>query len=87
MDKMNVLVCDDDKAIVDALEIYLKQENYGVIKAYNGVQALKALNGHIIHLVLLGSFKSGEIDKGTTHQCLFKSDYFNVQFVAIQSRY
>lgn len=53
MDKLNVLVCDDDKAIVDALEIYLKQENYGVIKAYTGTQALKALAEHKIHLVLL----------------------------------
>lgn len=53
MDKLNVLVCDDDKAIVDALGIYLKQENYGVIKAYNGIQALKALSSEKIHLVLL----------------------------------
>lgn len=53
MDKLNVLVCDDDKAIVDALEIYLKQENYGVVKAYNGIQALKALSEQIIHLILL----------------------------------
>ncbi|HYE09059.1 MAG TPA: response regulator transcription factor [Patescibacteria group bacterium] len=53
MDKLNVLVCDDDKAIVDALEIYLKQDNYGVIKAYNGIQALKALSEQQIHLILL----------------------------------
>ena len=53
MDKLNVLVCDDDKAIVDALEIYLKQENYGVVKAYNGIQALKALAEHELHLILL----------------------------------
>lgn len=53
MDKLNVLVCDDDKAIVDALEIYLKQENYGVVRAYNGIQALKALAEHKIHLILL----------------------------------
>lgn len=53
MDKLNVLVCDDDKAIVDALEIYLKHENYGVIKAYNGKQALDALNKEKVHLVLL----------------------------------
>ncbi|KUO71474.1 MAG: PhoB family transcriptional regulator [Clostridia bacterium BRH_c25] len=50
---MNVLVCDDDKAIVDALEIYLKQENYGVVKAYNGTQALKAISEQKIHLILL----------------------------------
>jgi len=53
MDKLNVLVCDDDKSIVDALEIYLKQENYGVVKAYNGIQALEALTEHKIHLMLL----------------------------------
>ncbi|HYE09263.1 MAG TPA: response regulator transcription factor [Patescibacteria group bacterium] len=53
MDKLNVLVCDDDKAIVDALEIYLKHENYGVIKAANGIQALKALEEHDIHLILM----------------------------------
>lgn len=53
MDKLNVLVCDDDKAIVDALEIYLKQENYGVVKAYNGIQALRALAEYKIHLILL----------------------------------
>ncbi|MGB7605341.1 MAG: response regulator transcription factor [Lutisporaceae bacterium] len=53
MDNLKVLICDDDKAIVDALEIYLKHENYGVMKAYNGVQALKALKEHTIHLILM----------------------------------
>jgi DNA-binding response OmpR family regulator len=53
MDKLNVLVCDDDKAIVDALEIYLKQENYNVFKAYTGKQALQAVSDQKIHLILL----------------------------------
>lgn len=53
MEKLNVLVCDDDQAIVDAIGIFLKQENYGVIKAYNGNEALKALKENKIHLVLL----------------------------------
>ena len=53
MDKFNVLVCDDDKAIVDALEVYLKHENYGVIKAYNGKQALAVLEENEVHLILL----------------------------------
>lgn len=53
MERLNVLVCDDDKAIVDALEIYLKQEGYGVIKAYNGRQALQAVSEEQIHLILL----------------------------------
>lgn len=53
MDKLKVLVCDDDKAIVDALEVYLKQENYEVVKAYNGMQALESLEQETIHLILL----------------------------------
>ena len=39
----NILVCDDDTAIVDSIEIYLQQEGYHVIKAYDGVQALEVL--------------------------------------------
>lgn len=53
MDKFNILVCDDDHAIVNAIEIYLKQENYNVIKAYNGIEALNILKNQQIHLVLL----------------------------------
>ena len=32
----NILVCDDDKEIVEAIEIYLSQEGYKVLKAYDG---------------------------------------------------
>ena len=39
----NILVCDDDKEIVDAIEIYLNQEGYQVHKAYDGEQAVKML--------------------------------------------
>ncbi|HHX17363.1 MAG TPA: response regulator transcription factor [Clostridium sp.] len=53
MDKYNILVCDDDKAIVNALEIYLRQENYNVVKAYTGKQALEALEQEKIHLVIM----------------------------------
>ena len=38
---MNILVCDDDHAIVDAIEIYLSQEGYRVLKAYDGLEAIK----------------------------------------------
>lgn len=37
----NVLVCDDEKDIVSALQIYLKSEGYQVFSAYNGKEALK----------------------------------------------
>ena len=38
-----ILVCDDDKEIVEAIEIYLRQEGYNVLKAYDGEEALKVL--------------------------------------------
>lgn len=49
----SILVCDDDRAIVDALEIYLKNEGYGVLKAYNGVEALQQIEQEAVHLILL----------------------------------
>ena len=53
MENFNILVCDDEKAIVDAIDIYLKQEGYNVIKTYNGLEALKVLEENEIHLILL----------------------------------
>ena len=48
-----ILVCDDDKAIVEALAIYLSQEGYLVAKAYNGKEALKTLSNQEVHLILM----------------------------------
>ena len=39
----NILVCDDEKEITDAVEIYLTQEGYQVFKAYDGNQAIELL--------------------------------------------
>lgn len=49
----NILVCDDDKEIVKAIEIYLVKENYNVIKAYNGEECIKILKENKIHLIIL----------------------------------
>ncbi len=49
----NILVCDDEKEIVDAIEIYLRQEGFEVFKAYDGEQALKILQTEEIHLLIL----------------------------------
>lgn len=49
----HVLVCDDDKEIVHAIEIYLSREGYQVFKAYNGVEALKIVEKNAIHLMIL----------------------------------
>lgn len=50
---MNILVCDDDKEIVEAITIYLKQEGYTIIPAYNGREALDIMNREEIHLIIL----------------------------------
>ncbi|MCL2051897.1 MAG: response regulator transcription factor [Lachnospiraceae bacterium] len=49
----NILVCDDDKEIVDAIEIYLKQEGYHIMKAYDGLEAIKALKENDIKLLII----------------------------------
>lgn len=49
----HILVVDDDKEIVGAIEIYLKKEGYNILKAYNGNQALKIIKENEIHLVIL----------------------------------
>ena len=38
-----ILVCDDDREIVEAIEIYLQQEGYHILKAYDGEEALQSL--------------------------------------------
>ncbi|MGN0154454.1 MAG: response regulator transcription factor [Lachnospiraceae bacterium] len=50
---LTILVCDDDKEIVEAITIYLKQEGYDVVPAYNGREALKLMQEKEIHLIIL----------------------------------
>ena len=48
-----ILVCDDDKEIVEAIEIYLQQEVYQVLKAYDGEEALQVLKENEVHLLIM----------------------------------
>ncbi len=49
----NILVCDDDHEIVDAIEIYLLQEGHKVYKAYDGIEAIEILNKGDIQLLII----------------------------------
>ncbi len=49
----NILVCDDDREIVDAIDIYLKNEGYRVLKAYDGQQAVDILKTEDVHLLVM----------------------------------
>lgn len=50
---MNILVCDDDKEIAGAIEIYLRNEGYTVFKAFDGVEALSIARGQQVHLIIM----------------------------------
>ena len=60
----NILVCDDDTAIVDSIEIYLQQEGYQVFKAYDGIQALEELKKNEIQLINHKSFMHCAVPAG-----------------------
>ncbi|MBC5995558.1 DNA-binding response regulator [Romboutsia ilealis] len=49
----NILIVDDDKEIVDSIDIYLRNEGYNTFKAYDGIQALETIMNEDIHLILM----------------------------------
>ncbi len=51
MDK--ILICDDEKEIVEAISVYLSQEGFGILKAYDGVEALEIVKKEAVSLILL----------------------------------
>jgi DNA-binding response OmpR family regulator len=55
----NILVCDDDKEIVEAIEIYLEEEGFTIYKAYDGIQALEILKRSKIHLAIIDIMMPG----------------------------
>ena len=54
-----ILICDDDKDIVSALDIYLTSEGYATLKAYNGLEAIRLVEEREVHLVLLDVMMPG----------------------------
>ena len=51
--QLNILVCDDDREIAGAIEIYLRNEGYRVFKAYDGFQALETARRETLHLIIM----------------------------------
>ena len=49
----NILVCDDDREIVDAIEAYLKSEGYNILKCYSGKQAIEITQNNEVHLIIM----------------------------------
>ena len=55
----SILVCDDDKQIVEAIDIYLTGEGFEVIKAYDGFEALELLQTHTVNLMIIDVMMPG----------------------------
>ncbi|NLM44830.1 MAG: response regulator transcription factor [Clostridiales bacterium] len=53
LNKETVLIVDDEKEISDLIEIYLKNDGYNVLKAYDGLEAIKILEEKEVHLIIL----------------------------------
>ena len=54
-----ILVCDDDRQIVEAIEIYLNGEGYRILKAYDGQEALDLLKDNEVNLMILDVMMPG----------------------------
>lgn len=55
----SILVCDDDKQIVEAIDIYLTGEGFEVIKAYDGFEALELLQNHTVNMMIIDVMMPG----------------------------
>ena len=55
----NILICDDDRDIVSALDIYLTSDGYQTFHAYDGLEALQMVKEHDIHLILMDIMMPG----------------------------
>ena len=55
----NILVCDDDKAIVDVIDLYLTEEGYRVFRAYDGIDGLALMKDVRIHLAIVDVMMPG----------------------------
>ncbi len=71
----NILVCDDDKDIVEAIDIYLTQEGYHVLKAYDGEEGLKIIKEEkefVIIKILAAMEKAGSEEPEQVLGCFAK---------------
>ena len=63
----NILICDDEKDIVNALKIYLNDSNYHFLEAYDGEEAVHVVSTQEVHLVLmLSCFSDCSARRGIT---------------------
>lgn len=80
----NILVCDDEKEIVDAIEIYLAQEGYGVIKAYDGEEAIMKLKEHNDIKLIIMDIMMPKLDG--IHACMKIREYNSLPIIFLSAK-
>ena len=80
----NILICDDEVDIVEALKIYLNAAGYNTFEAYNGKEAINVVSEHTIHLILL-DIMMPEMDGFTTISRIRKISNVPVIFLTAKS--
>ena len=79
----NILVCDDDKAILNSIDIYLKLEGYNTLLADNGIKALELLRENEIHCIVLDIMMPG-LDGLTT--TLKMREKYNIPIILLSAK-
>lgn len=77
----SILVCDDDKQIVEAIDIYLTGEGFEVIKAYDGFEALELLQNHSVNLMIIDVMMPGLDGIRTTLKVRENQQYPDYHFI------
>ena len=80
-----ILVCDDEKEITDAIEIYLTQEGYRVLKAYNGNEAIDLLNKEHVHLLIIDLMMPG-MDGMTAVLKIRKTMQYSIPIIILSAK-
>ncbi|MBR6238734.1 MAG: response regulator transcription factor [Lachnospiraceae bacterium] len=79
-----ILVCDDEKEIVDAIEIYLEQEGYTVIKAYDGEEAISKLRDNTDVQLLIIDIMMPKLDG--IHACKKIREYSSIPIIFLTAK-
>ena len=86
-DQIKILVCDDDKEIAGAIEIYLHNEGYNVFKAYDGLEALEIVKREELHLIIMDIMMPvmGGLEAAHAIRTMERADSNKVPIVAISA--
>ena len=79
----NILVCDDDKAILNSIDIYLKLEGYNTLLAENGIKALELVRENEIHCIVLDIMMPGLDGLSTT---LKMREKYNIPIILLSAK-